>query len=182
MPASAAIVGEGNGAVSHHVAHLRERFALQSLAASTCHVHAALAHGRGARLDVLDAERVVDDRRGVRHAADRRKAALGSRAGAGGNVFLLLLAGLAQVDMHVDQTRGDDLARQVALDALLDGKPLPHFDNLAIADHDVGHFVQADLRVDNARVLKQQSHLRSLQAAGTGRPYGSGCPHRPGQG
>ena len=92
--------------------------------------------------------RVVDHRRGVRHAADGREAALRGSAGAGGDVLLLLLARLAQVHVHVHEARDDDLAGQVALDALLDGEAGAHLDDLAVADDDVGHLVKADLRVD----------------------------------
>ena len=80
---------------------------------------------------------------------------MGRGAGAAGDVFFLLEAGLAQVHVHVDQARDDDLAGQVALDALLQGKALADLGDLAVADEDVGGFVQTDLRVDHVRVLKQ---------------------------
>ena len=135
-------------------------------------MHAALADGRGARRHVLHAQRVVDDGLRVGHAAHRREAAVGRGARAGGDVLLLLVAGLAQMHVHVHQAGHHDLAGQVALDALLHGRSLAHLDDLPVAHQDVGRVVQADLRVDHMGVLKQQGHLRSLQAKGTFRPCG----------
>ena len=118
-------------------------------------MHAALADGRSAGLDILDAHRVVDDRLRVRHAAHRREAAVGRGARAGRDVFLRLVAGLAQVHVDVHEAGDDDLAAQVALDALLHRKVLADLDDLPVAHEDVGRFVQTDLRVDHVGVLKQ---------------------------
>ena len=169
---AAAVVGEGHRAMSHHVAHFGERLALEPLAARARHVHAALAYCGCARLDVLHAQRVVDNGLGVGHAAHRREAAVSRRARSGSDVFLLLEAGLAQMHVHVHQARNHDLAGKVALDALLHGQALAHLDDLAVADQDVGRFVQTHLRVDHTGVLKQQSHLRSLREEDTFQPYG----------
>ena len=57
--------------------------------------------------------------------------------------------------MHVHEAGHDDLARQVALDALLHGQVLADLDDLPVAHEDVGRFVQTDLRVDHVGVLKQ---------------------------
>ena len=57
--------------------------------------------------------------------------------------------GSRRVHVHVHQAGGDDLAGQVALDALLHGEVVAHLHDLAVADEDVGHFVQADLGVDH---------------------------------
>ena len=152
---TAAVIGERDGAVCGHVAHLGERLALQALRAGTRHVHATLAGLGGDGLHILDGDGVVDDRVGVGHGANSREAAMGCGAGAAGDVFLLLEARLAQMHMHIHQARDDDLAGQVALDALLQGKALADLDDLAVADEDVGGFVQTDLRVDHVRVLKQ---------------------------
>ncbi len=150
-----AVIGEGDHAVGNHVAHVGEHFAGEVLRAAARHVHAARAGRRRNGLDVLDRHRVVDDRVGVGHRADRREAAVGRGARAGFDVFLLLEAGLAQMHVHVDQAGDDDLAAQVALDALFHSEVLADLDDLAVADEDVGGFVQTDLRVDHMRVLKQ---------------------------
>ena len=59
--------------------------------------------------------------------------------------------------MHVDvhEAGNDDLAAQVALDALLHRKVLADLDDIPVAHEDVGRFVQTDLRVDHMGVLKQ---------------------------
>ena len=151
----AAVVGEGDGAVCHHVAHLGQRVALEPLRAGAGHVHAALAHGRRASLHVLHAHGVVDDGLRVRHAAHRREAAVRRGARAGGDVLLQLVAGLAQMHVDVHEAGNDDLAAQVALDALLHRQVLADLDDIPVAHEDVGRFVQTDLRVDHMGVLKQ---------------------------
>ncbi len=118
-------------------------------------MHTAGTVGGRDGLDVFDGNGVIDDRVGVGHGAYRREATMGRGARAGGDVFLLLQARLAQMHMHVHQARDDDLAGQVALDALFHGEVLADLDDLAVADEDVGGFVQTDLRVDHVRVLKQ---------------------------
>lgn len=135
-------------------------------------MHAALADGRGAGGHVLHAHRVVDDGLRVRHAAHRREAAVGRGARAGGDVLLLLQAGLAQMHVHVHQAGHHYLAAQVAFHALRHGQAVAHFHDAPVAHQHLARLVQAHLRVDHVGVLKQQGHLRSLQAAGTGRPCG----------
>ncbi|MEW6871664.1 hypothetical protein V3M87_08605 [Trueperella pyogenes] len=88
------------------------------------------------------------------------------RARAGANVLLVLLAGLAEVDVHIEQAWQHDLAGQV--DALGVGPlglvddavrlPLrassPNSHHAAVTDVDVGHGVETHLRVDDAGTLK----------------------------
>ena len=105
-----AVIGERHGAVSNHVAHLGQRFALQALRAGAGHAHAALAHLCGDRLHILHGHRVVHNRVRVRHGAHGREAAVSRRARTGSDVFLLLEARLAQVHVHVHQARDHDLA------------------------------------------------------------------------
>ena len=57
--------------------------------------------------------RRVDRRLGVGHAGDRREAAGQRGGGAGLDRLVLLAARLAQLRVHVDQARRDDLARGV---------------------------------------------------------------------
>ena len=104
-----AVVGERHGAVSDHVAHLGQRFTLQALRAGAGHVHAALAHLCGDGLHILHGHRVVHNRVRVRHGAHGREAAVCRRARAGSDVFLLLEARLAQMHMHIHQTRKQNI-------------------------------------------------------------------------
>ena len=150
-----AVVGEHGRAVGVHIAHVGEHLALQVLGAGAGHHDAALPHGRGAGLHVFHGHGVVDHRARVRHGAHRGETTVGRRAGTRGDVLLLLLTRIAEVHVHVHEAGGDDLAGEVALDALLQGKALADLDDLAVADEDVGGFVQTDLRVDHVRVLKQ---------------------------
>ena len=177
-----AVVGEHRRAVGIHVAHVGEHLALQILGAGAGHHDAALPHGRGAGFHIFHGHGVVDHRARVRHGAHRGESAMGRRAGAGGDVLLLLLARIAEVHVHVHEAGGDDLAGEVALDALLHGEVVSHLHDLAVADEDVGHFVQADLGVDQTSVLKHQCHRCYLLGAGTGRPCARGRRRKLGRG
>ena len=152
---AAAVIGEGNGAVGHHVAHFGDDFALQALGCGTGHMDTALTDSCCTGKDVFHTQGIVDDGIGVSHAAHGGETAMGSRTGAGSDIFLLLETGLAQMHVHVDQTGNGDLSAHIAGFALFDGKVLAHFGDLAVADHDVANFIERDLRVDRANILKQ---------------------------
>src|SRR5262249_3487674 len=64
-------------------------------------------------VDELGGRLAVDGRLGVGHAGDARDPPRQGGRGAGGDGLVLLPAGLAQVDVHVDQSRADDLAGPV---------------------------------------------------------------------
>ena len=132
-----AIVGEGHGAMCHHVAHLRQDFALQALGAGSRNVYAAFARIAGAGAHVLNHRPVVDGGVGVGHAADSGHAAMGCGAGAGFDVFLVLLARFAQMHVDVYQARNHHLAGHVAHFGIGCLEPLPHFGDLAIRHQDV---------------------------------------------
>ena len=165
-----AIVGEGNGAVAHHIAHFGERLARQALRAGAHHVNAALPHLFGHTLHVFNRDGVVDGGLGVGHACHGSEAAMRSGARAAGDVFLLLLAWVTQMHVDVYQTGRDNLARAIDFFGVGSRKTLAHLGNLAVLNKDVADFVEFDLRVDYACVLKQKGHYRSLPTAGTVQP------------
>ena len=177
-----AVVGEHGRAVGVHVAHVGEHLALQVFGAGAGHHDAALPHGRGAGLHVFHGHGVVDHRARVRPGAHRGETTVGRRTGTRGDVLLLLLARIAEVHVHVHEAGSDDLAGKIALDALLHGEVVSHLHDLAVADEDVGHFVQADLGVDQTSVLKHQCHRCYLLGAGTGRPCARGRRRKLGRG
>ncbi len=101
-----AVVGNRDAAGLFQIAHLGQALTLAPLGdgADREHVHQCLAHGL---VDHVAGHRlVVDHRRGVRHAGDRGETARRSGAAAGGDVLFVLEARIAQVHVHVDESRG----------------------------------------------------------------------------
>ena len=179
---AAPVVGERAGAVRDHVAHLGEGLALEALRAGADDLDTALPRLGRAALHVLDDLAVVDGGLGVGHAGDRREAAMRGGAGARGDVLLLLQAGVAQVDVNVDEAGHEDLAGQVALDALGHLEIVSDLHDAAVADEDVADLVEIDLGIDDAGVSKHQCHDRCLLTAGTGPPCAPGRRRRLGRG
>ena len=181
---AAAVVGEGHGAVGAHVAHLGEHLALEAAGARAGHVHAAHAGRGGAVADELDAGGGVGDGVGVGHADDVGEAAVHRGAAAGGDVLLVLEAGLPQVDVDVDQAGHEHAAGGVAhAGALRGGEALTHGGDAAALNEHVDDGVQPDLRVNRAGAPNQRClHLLLLQAAGTVRPSSQARRSIPGRG
>jgi hypothetical protein len=107
----------------------------------------------GAVDDVAGDGGIVVDGDCVWHAADGSESAGGGGAGAGLDGFGVLDAGLAEVDVHVDETGGDDEAGGVE-DAGADGVEIgADLGDAAVLDGHVGDGVEAGGRVDDAAVL-----------------------------
>ena len=177
-----AVVGEGDGAVLDHVAHLGDDLALEALGHGAGGVHAAVALGGGDGLDVLDHHAVIGHGIGVGHGAHAGEATLGGSGGLGLDVALGLETGLAQVHVHVDQAGHEVLAGQVDDLGALAGKALAHSGDHIALDEDVHHAIKVDGGVDDVRVLKKQGHYRHLQAADTGQPCARRYRRTPGRG
>src|SRR5207245_2009393 len=103
----------------------------------------------------------------------------GRRARAGRDRFRGPGAGLAQVDVDVDEPRADDLARAVhalrcrgRLEALSDAL------DLALGDQHILHAVRGVCRVDDAAVLDEQTHGASplLPASRSNTPIRTATP------
>ena len=165
---AATVVGEGDGAVGDHVAHLGHGLALKTAGHGTRRIDAAVTDLGSAGLDELHDGAVIGDGVGVGHGAHAGEAALGSRAGTALDVLFDLVAGLTQVNMHVHQARDEVLAGKVADLGSLDGEILTDLGNLVAGNQDVNDTVKLDGRVDDVGVLKKQGHYRHLQAADTG--------------
>ena len=83
---------------------------------------------------------------------------MGSGARAARDVFFELIAGFAQMHMHVDKTGHEYLARKVFHLGAFGGNALAHLGDFAIFDQHVAHAVELNLGIDNAGVLKQHCH------------------------
>ena len=104
---------------------------------------------------------VVVHRRRIRHAGDSREAARHRRQRAGGDRLLVLLPGLAQVHVHVDEPWRDHQVRRNRHDlgARLRRKVGPDAGDPVAVDQDVEHAVTSIGRVDDPSALKQPLHV-----------------------
>ena len=132
-----------------------ELFALLSARHRADRIDARETRLRGLLQDQPRHAGVVVDRLGVRHARHRGEAAGDRRRDAGGDRLLVLLPGLAQVHVHVDEAGTDDQPRRhvddlgaVRLQVLADVG-----DAIAV-DQDVEDAVPAIGRVDDPPALK----------------------------
>ena len=165
---AATVVGEGDGAVSDHIAHLGHSLALKTAGHGARRIDAAVSDLGSAGLDELHDGAVVGNGVGVRHGAHTGEAALGSSAGTALDVLFDLIAGLTQMDVHIHQARDEVLAGKVADLRSLDGEILTDLGDLVAVNQDVNDTVKLDGRVDDVGILKKQGHYRHLQAADTG--------------
>ena len=175
---AAPVVGKRDGAGTGHVAHLGKLGALQPLRARADRVDVR-ATGRvcGFLELVGDHRRVVDGGLGVGHGSDAGKAALCRGAHTGDDVFLVLLARIAEVDVHVDHAGHEVLAREVLdLGVLRSGKAGAGSRHAAIAHEQVCDSVDSRRGVDEMGILKKQGHCCHLQGADTLRTCAP--PHR----
>ena len=135
----AAVVGDRDDAALLHVRDVGEHLALEALRDRADRPHPHGADLLRAPHDQLGHRALVVDRLGVRHAADRGEPARGRRARAGLDVLLVLLTGLAQVDVQVDQPGHDPQVLDV--DDPAADQPAPDLDDPAVGDPHVGHLV-----------------------------------------
>ena len=135
----------------------------------------AVARSPGTVVLIANLGTGVSDGIGVGHRGNIGEATVNGSAGTGLDGLLVLIARIAEVDVHVDEAGDKVLALGVDdLGALggLDG--LGDLDDLLAIDQDVANAVDVDLGIDDVSSLKQKCHCSLLQAAGTSRPYASG--------
>ena len=151
-----AVVGDRDDAGLLHAADLRHLLALQALRDRTdrVDVHAA-ALGLRLLQDVACHRRAVVDRMGVGHAAHAREAAARRGAGAGDDVLLVLLARIAQMAVHIDEARRDDLARCVHHLHALGAQVFADAGDFSIPDQNIHNRVNAVLRIDHAAAANE---------------------------
>ena len=177
------VIRERHRTVRGHIAHFRKRLALAVLRAGSGRMHMAVPRLRGLRLDEFDDVRIVRLGNRVRHAADIREAAVGSRQRAGEDGLLVLQAGLAQMHVAIHQAGHQHATRQVADLAAFGGQIPPHFrDGTVVGDLHIAHAVQPDSGVHQVRILNQQCHFRHLPKVGRERPCARTGRRTPGQG
>src|SRR6056297_592249 len=100
------IVGKTNATTLLQLSHLCQNFALHRPADRCDRIEISASLPVGLVDQVTGHRQVVVDRAGIWHAGQRGDASGCRRTGAADNIFLVLLARIAQVSMDVDQSRG----------------------------------------------------------------------------
>ena len=78
------------------------------------------------------------------------------RARSGDDILFVFLTGVAQMAMHVDEARRDDLARRVVDLCLRVGQVLADRRDFAIRNQNIRHLVHTVGRVNHAAAANQQ--------------------------
>ena len=136
------VVGNRDDARFLHPADFRHFNARQPLGDRADRID---AHAASLRLrlfdDVARHSRVVVGRLRVGHAANRGKAAVRRRTRAGNDILFIFLTRIAQMAVHIDQARGDYLARCVVYLCSVGGKPFADRRNFAVLNQNIRDFV-----------------------------------------
>src|SRR5881397_2608430 len=129
---------------------------------------------------VTDGCLIVGDGIRVRHGAHAGEPARRGGAGAARNRFDVLVAGLAQVDVHVHEPGGDNLVPHVPnLGAVGRPETGANRGDFPVLNEDVRDLVEAPARVDHAAALQEQGPHHSgppdrfAASASSGRPPAS---------
>ena len=153
-----AVIGERDGTGLDHVAELCELLALLPLRDRTNDADVDLRDILRALLEAAHQSGRVDDRLRVRHRRDRRVAAGCRCLRAGLEVLFGLLAWLAEMRVHVDEARRDDLAGCIVDFCTFCRKILADGCNLAILDQHISDFVKMLCRIDDPATFEYQFH------------------------
>ena len=153
-----AVVGERDSARLDHVAELGELLALLPFRHRADDADVDLGDVLGALLEAAHDVSRIDDRLRVRHRRDRRVAAGCCCLRAGLKVLLGLLAWLAEVRVHVDEARRNELARCIVDFRTFSCEVLADGSNLAILDQHISDFVKMLCRIDDPATFEYQFH------------------------
>src|SRR6516225_10137000 len=175
-----AVVGEGDGAAFDESADLGEFLAVSALGDGADGKDVGVAGAFGLQIDELRRRLAVQRRLGVGHAGDGRDAAGQRRRRAGADRLVLLAARFAQVDVHVDQPRTDDLVGGVKGAIGLRRGMRPHAEDVLAANPQVANLIEVLSGVDDPAVADAEgNHNRlfyAIAATGTATPPDSAPP------
>ena len=173
------IVGHRHAAGRLEIRNLGEVLAPRSDRHGADRIHARQAGLDGPLQDELRHARLIVHRIGVRHARDGGEAAGDGRGDTGRHRLLVLLSGLAQVHVHVDQTGRDDQSAELDHRRAVGGKVGPDARHDAVLDQHVADTVDPVCRIDDASRLQQVDHCWSsvfgLRLGSGLRATGSDC-------
>ena len=119
--------------------------------------------GRGGPDPGEDA-RLVEGRRRVRHGADRGEAAVHGRGEPGRDRLGVLVAGLAQVHVEIDEARGDDDAVRVDARGVRACEPCHRLED-AVAHHDLARTLAPCRRIHQPGAADLEIRSRAGHAA-----------------
>src|SRR5262249_41092822 len=110
-------------------------------------------------LQPCDPIRRIDDRMGIWHAANGGKSSSRSGGSAGGDSFLVTLAGLAQMDMQVDEARRNDQAPCIEFLVCVTTNLVgwSNFSHAAVAQKDVHGSIDPGGRIDHMATLYEEA-------------------------
>ena len=154
------VIGDRYSAFCGHLANLGQFFALEPFRERTDRQHPRQVR-RPRSLDNVAGDRaVVVDRVGVGHAGDGGEPTGHCRLGAGQHGLFVLVAGLAQVDMHIDEARGHDQAAGVNARVSGREKAAGSVDpaNQTVLDQQVTNGLQIIGRIDHRPAVNNDSH------------------------
>ncbi len=160
-----AVVGEGDAARLGELGHLRELLALEPTGDRADWVDAHHPFHAGLGHDEVGDGTVVVDGQGIGHARHCGEAARRGCARAGGDGLLVLVAGLAEVDVDVDEPRADHLSRgRYHLGTLRGLESLADLGDAPVGHQHVGHRVEAVSGIDDPATLDEKAHAALLPA------------------
>ena len=145
-----AVVGESDRAARDKLAKLGEFFPLASLAHRADGIHMGLPRPLSLKHDELGGALRVDRGDGVGHAGDRGHAARERGLRSGGDRLVLLVAGLAEVDVEIDQAGADDQAVGVDHDLGFLVRPAAEGQHATPADPEIADPVEVLAGVDDS--------------------------------
>ena len=145
-----AVVRNRNDTGLLHPANLRHLLAFKALAdrAHRIDMNAAALPLRLLQ-DIARHGSIVVDRVGIRHAAHAREAAARSSLRAGNQVFLIFLARIAQMAVHIDKARRNDAAFRFDHLRAIGREILPDGSNLSVFNKHVRNPVDSVFRIDH---------------------------------
>jgi len=167
-----AVVGDRDHAGALEGANRRQRLALHADGDAAGRVHPHDGVAGGGVLDELDGAGVVRDRGRVRHANHGGEPAGGGGARPGCNGLLVGLAGLAEVDVDVDQPGAGDEATGVEDARTFLRRGGQRSDKPAVADEEVAGRVALGGGVDDAGVLDPEGGHGGIRRRGRRVPAG----------
>ena len=175
-----AVVGNPDASGRAQLRDVGQLLAVRSLRHGADRIDAREVRLRRLLQDVLGDARVVVDRRRVRHAGHGGESAGHRRRRAGRDRFLVLLTGLAQMHVHVEQTRVRTNPAGTSIDLrAVDRNVLSHARDAIAVDQHVEDPVTPVRGIDDPPALKQPLHVPLRPPVDTRPPSGPRRRWRP---
>ena len=170
------VVAHRNGPCPDHFAEFRQLLALLAHGDAADRVHPRECRGLALRLDEPHRSLVVDHWVGVGHRTDPGETAGDRRHRSGGDRLAILLPGLAQVNVHVDQPGCHD--ETLCLDdpgTIGSAKIFSRAGHLPILQENVGDLVQPLRWIDDTTAAQEnrRGHASPPALAQSGEPPAS---------